>query len=132
MGKVFSELVPRNVFRQHVPWTAVDHQVDDGQSNRGSQTHGGRIDGQSENSACQQEQAQDGKIHAFIYFQDEITEDEGNGSDYKTTVNPSAHGLVLLRGKLPSSYHQLPKEATASVWLHSLIPAMGGELKRVE
>jgi spore cortex formation protein SpoVR/YcgB (stage V sporulation) len=98
-----------------VSWSAIDNQVDDRQDNRGSQTYGGRGDGQSENTACKQKHAQHGKVHAFIHFQDEITEDEGYGSNYKTPINPHAHGLVLLRGKLLRRYHELSKEATVSI-----------------
>jgi hypothetical protein len=73
----------------------MDYQVEDRENYRGSQTDGGRVNGQSQNSARKQEHAKHGKIHGFINFQNEIANNETNGGYYEAPVHPNSHMLAL-------------------------------------
>jgi hypothetical protein len=73
----------------------MDYQIDERQNYRSSQTDGGRINGQSKDSASKQEQAQYSEIHVFVNFQNEVTENETNSSNYEAPVHPNAHSPAL-------------------------------------
>src|SRR6266851_4249014 len=97
----------------------MDCQVDERQNDDSSQTDGGRVDGQPQNSTRQQEHAEHGEIEGFINFQDKITDNECNSSYYEAPIHPHAHRISLLRGKFEhtESPCSLRRNKLISVWV---------------